>query len=333
MSMIFLDRAALLLTAYIQKDVAVFLHGPPGIGKSQVVHQTAKALKMGLIDMRLSIRDPVDLRGLPLIDAKTKTTLWLPPAELPNEKRDGKKGILFLDEMNTANQSMQAAAMGLVLDRKLGDYRLPPGWVPVAAGNRLADRAVATRMGTALRNRFAHIEVGVDVDAWTAWAHSVGINPVLIAFMKFRPGLLHIMPTGDDNSFPTPRSWEQVAKFLDATVSIRQGLIAGLVGEGPAAELTGFINTWTRMPNLKEILTDPKRAKVPKDDEPSIFFGLAVALAAKADQKTFANILEYGKRMPKEFEVMMVNETVKKSPDLMKTQSYTNWAIKNEENV
>src|SRR5580765_2267185 len=100
MTMINLALCAKCVEHNTSKDIATFIHGPPGIGKSQSVNQVADKLGIGLIDIRLSLRDPVDLRGLPLVDAKSGTTRWLVPNELPQVKRDGKKGILFLDECN-----------------------------------------------------------------------------------------------------------------------------------------------------------------------------------------------------------------------------------------
>src|SRR5262245_18674290 len=144
--------AATLMRIYTDESDAVMLWGAPGIGKSAIVHQMAAMRRCKVIDLRLNIREPVDLRGIPVPNAKTRTTDWLTPSELPQVERDGATGILFLDEVNTASAQMMAVAMQLVLDRKVGDYVLPKGWVVVAAGNRTSDRASAQRMPTALRN-------------------------------------------------------------------------------------------------------------------------------------------------------------------------------------
>lgn len=328
-----LKTAAKLLEAYILADTPTFIWGPPGLGKSDVVRQTASKLQYNLKDIRLSLRDPVDLRGLPLVDGKTDTTRWLAPDELPQVERDGETGILFLDEANTANQATQSAAMCLVLDRKLGEYTLPKGWVPVAAGNRLADRAAANRVGTALKNRFAHIEVGVDVEAWCDWANRVQLSPMAIAFIRFRPAMLHIMPAGDENSFPTPRAWAQAAKFMDADESVRQSLVAGLVGDGPASEFEGFARVYSRLPDLEDVMRNPTRAKVPDTKEPAVSFAVASALAAYADKASFENILVYAQRLPKEFETLIALDAVKRDATLMRTKAYTTWAVRNADAV
>jgi MoxR-like ATPase len=108
-----------------------------------------------LRDIRALLLDPVDLRGLSnVVEGRSK---WAIPEFLP---ADG-VGILFLDELNAAPAMVQAAFYQLVLDRRLGEYTLPDGWIIIAAGNRDADRAHTTRMPTPLRNRFVHLDFEV----------------------------------------------------------------------------------------------------------------------------------------------------------------------------
>src|SRR5574343_77497 len=177
------------LTHLAQRKRPVFLWGPPGIGKSDIVRSVAAEMKIELRDVRLSMLDPVDLRGFPTVSGtgKAKSMAWVPPSFLPTKG----SGILFLDELNNAPQAVQAAAYQLILDRRLGDYELPPGWAVIGAGNRAGDRAVVHTMSTALRNRFVHIDVEVDVDEWYFWAIKNGISDVTRGFIKFRPNLLH----------------------------------------------------------------------------------------------------------------------------------------------
>lgn len=351
-----LKLAADCLEQCLDANIAPFIWGPPGVGKSDMVRQVARKKdaakygkviaaaraklrdwnarnQFGFIDIRLSLRDPVDLRGLPLVDAKSGTTRWLCPDELPKIERDGDEGILFLDECNHASAQMQAAAMGLVLDRRLGEYELPKGWVPVAAGNRLIDKAAANRMGTALRNRFAHFEVKVDLDAWCEWAKEADIDPVMIGFLRFRPELLHKMPADDKNSFPTPRSWAMAAKFCDTSETVRSVLIGSLVGEGPAGEFENFARMWHRLPDYKEIITNPKRAAVPGNDEPAVYYAVSAALSRRVTKDTLANVITYVQRLPKEFEIMTVTDAVKRDASLAKTKAYINWAVDNQEIV
>ncbi|DAB30574.1 MAG TPA: ATPase, partial [Sulfurimonas sp. UBA12504] len=186
-----------------QKKVPVFLWGPPGIGKSSIVAQIAKEAEMGFIDLRLSLLDPTDLRGIPFFNTIKETALWAPPSFLPDGKVE--RGILFLDELNTAAPMVQASAYQLILDRKIGEYTLPEGWAIVAAGNRESDRGVVFRMAAPLANRFVHLEMEVSVDDWKTWALKTEIHPAIIAFISHRPDTLFTFGNGNDSrSFATP---------------------------------------------------------------------------------------------------------------------------------
>ena len=126
----------------------VFLWGPPGVGKSRLVADVARRQGRKLYDLRAVLLDPVDLRGLPRISDEGITS-WCVPEFLPHPQ-DTEEGILFLDELNAAPPLVQAACYQLILDRRVGQYRLPDGWAVVAAGNRESDRAVTYRMPSAL---------------------------------------------------------------------------------------------------------------------------------------------------------------------------------------
>lgn len=324
-----LKLAARCLESFVNKDRAVMITGAPGVGKSQVVHQVAAKMGRNVKDIRAARLDPVDVHGLPVPDMTTRTTVWLTPDMLPNEKRDGAQGFLFLDELADAGKMMQSALYGLVLERRIGEYRLPDGWSIIAAGNRKSDRAAAQTLSTALRNRFAHLEVGVDVDTWVEHANRMGWSQVVVAFIRFRPQLLNVTPTGDENSFATPRSVEGVCTVVDEPVDIRQHLVSALVGDGWAAEFEGFARIWQSLPSIDEILRNPTGAKVPGDSEPAVFFALSGALSRRSTKDNFANVVAYSARMPKEFEVLTVTDAVRRDGKLLKTGAYTFWAGNN----
>ncbi len=169
------------LKSLIHVKQPVFIWGPPGIGKSQVVAQVAREENLDLTDVRAVLLDPVDLRGLPHINGNRAS--WCPPDFLPEQGH----GVLFLDELNAAPPLVQAACYQLILDRRLGEYVLAPGWSIVAAGNRDTDRAVTHRMPSALANRFAHLDFEVDVGEWLVWAQENTISPEVTAFYVSAP--------------------------------------------------------------------------------------------------------------------------------------------------
>lgn len=239
----------------------VWIWGPPGIGKSQIVHKWAKEVGE-LRDLRACLLESVDLRGLPKLT--NDAAVWLPPAFLPRSGR----GVLFLDELAQAPVPVQNACLQLALDRKVGEYTLPQGWHVVAASNRLEDRAGANRTTTALNSRFLHLDLDVSSDDWLVWAAEAGVSPEVRSFISFRPSLLHPKPDFTQLSNPNPRSWTFVSKLLPKVPSAEaeHPIVAGLVGKGAAAEFLAHRRVYSSIPNLDELLYE--NAKIP--DDPSV---------------------------------------------------------------
>lgn len=321
-------NAAAALAAYVSADIPVFLWGQPGIGKSDMVAQLAESMSVPLVDVRAVLLDPVDLRGLPaVVDGRA---VWTPPAFLPDAARDGERGILFLDELNAAPPSVQAACFQLVLNRAVGEYRLPAGWRIIAAGNRAADRAAAQRMPSALANRFAHIDVEPDADAWHSWAAARSLSPVVRAFLRLRPE--HFAPADfakspDVRAFPTPRSWAAVCRIADAPASIRSHLVGGLVGDAVATEFEGFTRIYAAMPDPRIMIQDPDGAPIPSD--PATLYAVCTALAYMADRATFGAVVRYASRIPPEYAAVAIVDATARKPDLKESASYAQWAARN----
>jgi ATPase family associated with various cellular activities (AAA) len=299
-----------------------FIWGAPGIGKSSVVAQLATSLNVALQDIRALLLDPVDLRGLPYVeDGRSR---WAVPEFLPSNG----SGILFLDELNAAPAMVQAAFYQLVLDRRLGEYSLPDGWMIIAAGNRDSDRAQTTRMPTPLRNRFVHLDFEVDAQEWSAWAISAGIRPEVIAFIRFRPQLLSAFDR-DANAFASPRSWEFVSRILDGSPdsAVEHEMFAGAVGSGAATEFSGFLKMFRELPNIDAILLNPRGEPVP--ESPAAQYAVASALAHRASDTNFDRICHYLDRMPTEFRVLSVRDATLRDQKIKYTAGYTKWAVEN----
>jgi MoxR-like ATPase len=255
---------------HIPQAPCAMIWGPPGVGKSSAVRAVAERHGMAVTDLRLGQLAPTDLRGLPVPDTATGTAAWYPPAFLPRTGR----GILFLDELNLAPPAMQGLAQQLVLDRRVGDYVVPDGWVVWAAGNRKEDRASVFDMPAPVANRFVHFEVGAEIDAFRSWALEAGIDAQLVAFLLFRPDLLHKL---DPNSpaWPSPRSWAMAHQLM------RAGLpIDGAVGAGAAGEFAAFQRLCERLPDVDAILAG-KGAKVAFPAEASQRYATIIALAMR----------------------------------------------------
>ncbi len=250
-------------------QISTMIWGPPGIGKSSIVAQIAQEYDIDFVDVRLSQLAPTDLRGLPV--AEDGISKWYPPEFLPR----GGKGILFLDELNMAPPAMQGVAQQLILDRKVGSYVVPSGWFVWAAGNRKEDRAAVFDMPAPLANRFLHLEAQADFDSFKAYALETGIHEQIIAFLSFRPTLLHKIDP-QQPAWPSPRSWEMASALHHAELDITPA-----VGVATATEFQAFIQLYKTLPNLTPILAG-KGDRIPWPQEPSTKYATAVGLTVRA---------------------------------------------------
>lgn len=259
------------LDGLIRHDIklSTMIWGPPGIGKSSIVAQVAESQKLECIDLRLSQLAPTDLRGLPV--AENGVSRWYPPEFLPREGQ----GILFLDELNLAPPAIQGMAQQLILDRQVGSYRVPEGWFIWAAGNRKEDMAAVYDMPSPLANRFLHLEVEPEFEAFKRYALTHAIHEQIIAFLAFRPDLLHKLAP-QQNAWPSPRSWAMASQLHQANLSIESA-----VGTATAYEFNAFVALYGRVPNIEAILQGDGES-IPFPSEPSLSYATIIGLTSRA---------------------------------------------------
>jgi len=324
-----IETAKEMARIFRKKDIPLYMHSAPGIGKSDVMRQLAAEDKSGFIDIRVGTMLPEDLTGIPVPDLERRVAVWLRATFWPEEKRDGKTGIIAFDELSDASRQLQSCIYRVILDRQIGDYHLPKGWWPVAAGNRREDRAAAQSVSTALANRFAHIHIRADAECWCNWANLNDIDPMLIGFMKFRPNLIHSMEGADLLAFPSPRSWARASKVFDASPDMRFKLVAANVGEGAAAEVETYFKA-VELPDFDDIVRDPMRTMIP--DEPASRYALSAMLAKYANRDNFAQIYKYIMRddFGADFGTVVVLDAAKREASLCETPTFIQWAKKNK---
>ena len=293
---------------------AINLSGAPGVGKSDGVRCIAARLeeetgkKVFVHDVRLLNMNPVDLRGIPSKDnmkanievngkieeATVAVARWLRPAIFQMDPSPDVINILFLDEITAAPQSVQAAAYQLVLDRKVGEHRLPDNCFVFCAGNRVSDKSVAYRMPKALANRMCHIEIYSDVSDWRKWAIDNDIDSRILGFVSYKPDtLFKFDPSNEDLAYPTPRSWAMVDSFLKKIPDIGAcyALVAGCIGVGMATEFQAYASVYQDLPDVKKIFNGEK---VEYPTQPDVGYALSASIvshASKANKKQIDNLL------------------------------------------
>jgi hypothetical protein len=318
----------------LTNQVAMLFKGPPGGGKSALAFDIGREgipAKPGgkpvpfdnVVVFNASLRDPVDMMGTP---RNTGTvTEWVPPKELYTLSKG--RNLFIIEELNDCATPMQNGLCCIIYDRKLNDLKLSDETFIIATGNRTQDKSGAQRLTTKLANRMRIYDFDVNLDDWCDWALGKGVSPIMVQFLRFKPNLLlDFSPDRELN--PTPRSWERAALVPE---TLRDELffaaIAGDVGEGAAAEYTGFRRIYLNLPSIDGIIMEPKKSKVP--DDPATLYALTGALAHRVSKDNFDRVTQYTERMPADFQVMCINDAMKLCPDIKKTEAFVKFAVKN----
>jgi hypothetical protein len=217
--------------------------------------------------------------------------------------------VLFMDEMNSAAPAVQAAAYQLVLNRRVGTYKLPDNVYIVAAGNREADKGVTYRMPAPLANRFVHLEMAVSWDDYFGWATENRIHKDVVGFLTFsKKDLYDFDPKSGSKAFATPRSWAFVSELLfddDEDENTLTDLVSGAVGEGLAIKFMAHRKVASKLPNPTDILL----GKVKKMDtkEISAMYSLTVSLCYELKDASDKNVKNWNDQVNNFFQFIMDN--------------------------
>jgi len=291
----------------IKKKRPIFLWGPPGIGKSDIVNQIGKDSNREVVDVRLALWEPRDIKGIPYFDSNAGTMTWAPPAELPTDPKS--KAILFLDELNSAPPAVQAAAYQLILNRRVGTYKLPDGVDIVAAGNRDGDKGVTYRMPAPLANRFVHLEMKVDFEDWQDWATLNGIHPEVVGYVGYaKQDLYDYDPKSPSKSFATPRSWSFVSDLVaDEEIDTESltNLVSGAIGDGLAVKFMAHRKIASKLPKPDEILDG--KVKDLEIKEVSAMYSLTVGLCYELKERADKKVKDWDAMADRFFNYMMKN--------------------------
>jgi hypothetical protein len=277
------NKAKNALRHAMKKKRPVFLWGPPGIGKSDIVAQVTDEFTNSHL---------IDIQGIPYFDSTNVKMVWGAPSELPDEEMAAQYDniVVFFDEMNSAAPAVQAAAYQLILNRRVGQYKLPDNVIIVAAGNREADKGVTYRMPSPLANRFIHIEMAVEFDDWFQWAVDNNQHKDVVGYLTFaKKDLYDFDPKSASRSFATPRSWAFVSELLDDELDegTTTDLVSGSVGEGLGVKFMAHRKVAASMPNPTDILAG--KVKDMSTSEISAMYSLTVSLCYELKEASDKN--------------------------------------------
>ena len=337
-------QAPTLLMDVMKAGLVPMIVSSPGIGKSSIAKQIAAERNLKVIDLRLSQCDPSDLLGFPSInDGKTKAgyvpmdTFPIAGDELPSRMVNGKEvkysgWLLFLDEMNSAAKSVQAAAYKIVLDRQVGTFDLHENVAVMAAGNLATDKAIVTKLGTAMQSRMVHFHLREDFKSWMAWAATAGVDYRITSFLNFKPdALFNFSPDHNDCTFACPRTWEFVSKIIKPWKKIeftKAPIIGGTVGEGMGREFMAFCEVFGSLPTIQELITNPEGVAI--SEEPTVRYALTGMVSNHITKDNSNDLMLFINRLPVEFQIITLQAALLRDPSLLAQGSaFQTWVTQN----
>jgi hypothetical protein len=327
------SQLASLLEKVLPARHPILVKGKPGVGKTSIAEQVCAKLKYELMIEHPVVSDPTDYKGLPF--AVKGEANFLPFANLKRMMTATRPLVVLLDDVGQAPPLVQASLMQLLLSRSINGKSVSEYVSFMACTNRRADKAGVSGMLEPVKSRFCTIvELDADIDDWVKWALNADMPMELIAFLRYRPNLLcDFKPTAELTNSPSPRTAHNIGKLMRIGLppELEYETFSGAAGEGFASELIGFLKIWRNLPSPDMVIMAPDKVEVPKDI--ATLYAICGALAAKAGQNSFANIMKYGNRMPPEFSVLLTRDCCAKEPSLVNTKAFVRWAEEHKDFV
>jgi hypothetical protein len=303
-----LHQTARAVAACVRANRTPLVIGSPGVAKTALVRAITPLIGRSLghedypiITCILSNMEAVDVGGLPVVlhDGSAARRLF---GSLRVAAETG--GLLNLDELTACSPSVQGPALRLVLEKFAGDTPLhdrtrivclanhpdhAPGGIQMTAA--LVNRVVVLHCRPSLQEvvdyfcgrETARLDVGLDdlvTDEATWTARRTQIMATAGACFEVQPDLVCFDPpaasVSDGQPFGSPRAWEACCEVLaslpglDGNDAVVQALAMGAVGAGSAIPFLSIMRARMHLPTVKEVLADPKRAKVPSAQDEEI---------------------------------------------------------------
>lgn len=332
------SNAKILLNAAIAARRPVLFTGAPGIGKTDIVRQVIESRGARMILSHPSVSDPTDFKGLPWPGADASHATFLPFGEFAEALNATTETVWVLDDLGQASPAVQAAAMQLLLARRVNGHVLPDCVTFVAMTNGRTHRANVSGILEPVKSRFATIvELQPDVDEWCTWLLTeqtelpTEIAAMGAAYMRFQPASLSkFTPTADLTNSPSPRTWTNALRVLSWQMPsvVETESVAGSVGEADAVAFLGFIRLFRELPSIDAILIDPNAAPIPT--QPGTLYAVTTALATRVTPTNFGRIARYAHRLWDgklgDFGALLVRDCLRRDPAVTQTADFAQLA-------
>ncbi len=343
-----LEQVRTVLPSLYATRKPVFFWGGSGAAKSTTCHlfvddKRGVNPEFGMIDLRASQLDPVDVRGMPYVNVDTRVSSWCPFDVFPDEDRDGKFGLLLLEELNSALPAVLASLYELLFDRRIGNYKLPDGWAVWALGNRDSDNGVTYQVPGPVANRFAnHILVEPTVDDFCSHGFKTGCRLEVMAFLRWRPELMMTYDSQNPSvTFASMRTWTYVSELMKAWESegkkfgdpLFLSMIQNCVGEGAGVEFVGFLDYYKKLPDLDDLIKSPDTAPVYEMKDAHLNWAIVCGLFNKAEDKNAGQIIKYAMRLPAEFSVVLMRDCTSNIDGFTECPEFLEWSTMHSKTI
>lgn len=320
-------KAAKIIGTAIKANTTCMMWGKWGVGKTSVAYQVAEKMhpyfdscivinpsQDDVIDFKLPYVDTINLDGNSHTISRFAVSERLPMSG---------RHLIFVDEINTASPAMQATLYSLILEGRIGNYKLPKGCIRMAAGNREEDGCAALPMSNALKDRLGvHMNVVPSEASWIRWATTRGnIVPEVVAFVRNNPSVLEghcTNESGDPTGGCTPRSLEFLSKMVGVGLDddIRHVVTNGIIGQGAGAEFIGFLDIFKNNIDIENIIKHPEKAEVPSKID--VLYSVVSALGSKINEDNLEDIVVYLKRLDRRYMIMAMNDAYNRDESIKK---------------
>jgi len=326
------SQAILCGVTALKAGMPFMMLGQAGIGKTQIARQIAEKLDVDkFLEFNGQTRQPWDIMGTPdhVTDENgNKVTDWLPHKEFA-ELVDAKQPCIFIDELFMAEGAMQNSMNTLILEKTAGTLKLPENTYIIVASNRSEDGCLINEPSQATMDRVMAVEVVPSAEDLEDHAVRMNWHPEVIAGIRRFPNWVTSGFNGDLYKSCTPRGLDALSKLCKVGIPSQAEipLVQSIVGHGVATEFVGFRRVFNDIPDREEIYKNPTTAPVPSEDRPDVQYALATLLGQKADEDNVEATFTYASRLPKEFETMILVDTLKANPDLAKVKKIREWLL------
>lgn len=324
-----IEQAIPLVIHTLKRKKTPMLHSSPGVGKSSMAREIAKRCNLFLIDVRLIYFDPIDMKGFLSPNADRTAANYIPVDMWPFENTPVPEGysgwLIFFDELPSAVPTIQKAAYEVIQDHQIAGRKLHPKALKMVAGNLITDNADVYEINTALQSRMIHLKIKNELSSFVINAHKNDFDYRVISFYQAHPDLLtNFNPNHSDFTFSCPRTAEFLSDLVknvpDKEIKDLMPLLAGTVSPGVATAFLSFIDCYTQIVTIDQILADPLSCNIPSNAH--LLYALTGRIGHYLNNDNAEILVKYIKRLPSEYQYLILTHVQEGKPSLIDQNTY-----------